>query len=64
MLFAGENQIAVSEYSFRLLRQSGGAEVIVVRGQSKAGIPHAAAYGIDGKAGGFQSLHTLVYIIR
>jgi hypothetical protein len=47
-----------------LLRQSGGAQVIVLGLKSQTGVPDAAAHTVGGKAGGFQFLDAVVYIIR
>jgi hypothetical protein len=47
-----------------LLRQGGGAQVIVLGLKSQTGVPDAASYAVSGKAGGFQFLDAVVYIIR
>ena len=54
VLFSGQYQIVVGKEGFRLLRQSSGAEIIVLGSKPQQHVPYAASNGISGKTGCFQ----------
>ena len=57
VLLARQNQFIIVEDRFRLVRQGGGAKVIVRRFQSQQAVPDAPAHGVCSKARFFQSVN-------
>ena len=54
VLFSRQHQLFPGEDRFGLLRDGGGADVIVVGLQAKAGVPHAAAHRVGRISGSLQ----------
>ena len=54
VLFSRQHQLFPGEDRFSLLRDGGGADVIVVGLQAKAGVPHAAAHCVGRISGSLQ----------
>ena len=58
VLFTAANQLPVAEDLADLFGLGGGAEVIILGGQTQQMVPDTAAYGIGFKAGFFQAADT------